>query len=201
MSEAYTRYVQRIAAVNAFRREQEAPEELELRVVQVQRCATVSRHIRVIEAAAQVGNQTLQWLRRDTDANVKKANEVQVRALVAASDKRPQGLQASEPQEFNIVWDNGYSPDRAQWVYKQFGRPVPRMWHYCQFCKQWSSSAAKYEKSLYCFQHCVFASPAACCCCRVSCCLFWEMKSFCLLKYSKSKSIQDSPSQKCARRR
>ena len=145
MSEAYTRYVQRIAAVDAFLREQEAPEELQLRVVQVQRCATVSRQIRVIEAAAQVGNQTLQQLRRDTDANVKTANDVQVRALVRASDKRPQGPQTSEPQEFNMVWDNGYSPERAQWVYKQFGRPVPRMWHYCRFCKQRFSSAAKYD--------------------------------------------------------
>ena len=41
MSEAYTRYVQRIAAVDAFLREQEAPEELQLRVIQVQRCASV----------------------------------------------------------------------------------------------------------------------------------------------------------------
>ena len=143
---SYEQSVQRLAAVDAFPREQEAPEELQLRVVQVQRCATVSRQIRVIEAAAQVGNQTLQRLRRDTDANVKTANDLQVRALVPASDKRPQGLQASEPQEFNMVWDNGYSPERAQWVYKQFGRPVPRKWHYCQSGKQWFSSAAKYDK-------------------------------------------------------
>ena len=40
-----------------------------------------------------------------------------------------------------------------------------------------------------------FASPAACCWCRVSCCLFLEMKSFVLMKYSHSKSLQDSPSQ------
>ena len=51
------------------------------------------------------------------------------------------------------------------------------------------------------FQHCVFASPAACCCYRVSCCWFWMMKSFCLLKYSKANSIQDSPSQQYAKRR
>ena len=103
MSEAYTSYVQRIAAVDAFLRRQEAPEDLQLRVFQVQRCATVARQIRVIEAAAQVGNQTLQRLRRDTDVNVKTSNDVQVRAFVPASDKRPQGLQASEPQEFNMV--------------------------------------------------------------------------------------------------
>ena len=48
-----------------------------------------------------------------------------------------------------MVWDNGYSPERAQWVYKQFGRPVPRMWHYCQFCKQWFPSAEKYDKHVY----------------------------------------------------
>ena len=66
----------------------------------------------------------------------KAANDVQVRELVPASDKRSQGLQASEPQEFNMVWDNGYLPERAQWVYKQFGGPVPRMWHNCQFCEQ-----------------------------------------------------------------
>ena len=107
MSEAYTRYVQRIAAVDAFLREQEALEELQLRVVQVQRCATVSRQILVIEAAAEVGNQTLQRLRWDTDANVKTANDVQVRALVRASDKRPQGLQASEPQECNWFGTSG----------------------------------------------------------------------------------------------
>ena len=35
-----------------------------------------------------------------------------------------------------------------------------------------------------------FASPAACCWCRVSCCLFLEMKSCCLLKYSKSRIAQ-----------
>ena len=35
-----------------------------------------------------------------------------------------------------------------------------------------------------------FASPAACCWCRVSCCLFLEMKSFCLLKYSQSRIAQ-----------
>ena len=40
-----------------------------------------------------------------------------------------------------------------------------------------------------------FASPADCCWCRVSCCLFLEMKSFVLMKYSHSKSLQDSPSQ------
>ena len=40
-----------------------------------------------------------------------------------------------------------------------------------------------------------FASSAACCWCRVSCCLFLEMKSFVLMKYSHSKSLQDSPSQ------
>ena len=35
-----------------------------------------------------------------------------------------------------------------------------------------------------------FVSPAACCWCRVSCCLFLEMKSFCLQKYSQSKIAQ-----------
>ena len=45
-----------------------------------------------------------------------------------------------------MVSDNERSPERAQWVYKQFRRPVQRMWHYCQFCKQWLWSAAKYDK-------------------------------------------------------
>ena len=35
-----------------------------------------------------------------------------------------------------------------------------------------------------------FVSPAACCWCRVSCCLFLEMKTFCLLKYSQSRITQ-----------
>ena len=47
-----------------------------------------------------------------------------------------------------------------------------------------------YKKSLYWFQHSVFVSPAACCWCRVSCCLFLEMKTFCLLKYSQSRITQ-----------
>ena len=33
-------------------------------------------------------------------------------------------------------------------------------------------------------------SPAACCWCRVFCCLFWKMKTFCLLKYSQSRIAQ-----------
>ena len=45
-----------------------------------------------------------------------------------------------------------------------------------------------------------FASPVACCWCRVPCCLFLEMKSFCLLKYSQSviaqaKSMQGEENQ------
>ena len=35
-----------------------------------------------------------------------------------------------------------------------------------------------------------FVSPAACCWCRVSCCLFLEMKTFCLLKYCQSRITQ-----------
>ena len=56
------------------------------------------------------------------------------------------------------------------------------------------SLAVQVEKFLV-FSALCFASPAACCWCRVSCCLFLEMKSFVLMKYSHSKSLQDSPSQ------
>ena len=105
MSEAYTRYVQRIAAVDAFLREQEAPEELQLRVIQVQQCATVSRQIRAIESQRKL-------------VTSKATNNFQVRKLLPATNKRPQRLQVNEPQKFNMVWDNWYSRERAQWVYK-----------------------------------------------------------------------------------
>ena len=67
MSEAYTKYVQHIAAVDAFLREQEAPEEMQLRVIQVQQCATVTRQIHVIES------------QRYRPVTSKAANDVQVR--------------------------------------------------------------------------------------------------------------------------
>ena len=35
------------------------------------------------------------------------------------------------------------------------------------------------EEKFIVFSALCFASPAACCWCRVSCCLFLEMKSFC----------------------
>ena len=40
------------------------------------------------------------------------------------------------------------------------------------------------------FQHCVCASLAACCWCRVSCCLFLMSKMFYLLKYNQSRIAQ-----------
>ena len=47
------------------------------------------------------------------------------------------------------------------------------------------------EKVLYWFLHCACcASPAACCWCRVSCCLFLKRRIFFLLKYKQSRIAQ-----------
>ena len=59
-----------------------------------------------------------------------------------------------------------------------------KAWHLLSSLAMYSQKFA--EKFIVVSALC-FASPAACCWCRVSCCLFLEMKSFCLLKYSQSR--------------
>ena len=53
-----------------------------------------------------------------------------------------------------------------------------------------ASSTRKIKPQTSNLKHCVCASPAACCWCRVSCCLFLMSKMFCLLKYNQSRIAQ-----------